>query len=533
MTNPGENGPLYILLLRAWSDLTGQSEFALRFFSVLPSVLAVPLLFLLGRRLLGARAGVIAALLLTFSTYALWYAQMVRMYSLVLLLAVLSSYLLLRALERPQVRWWAAYTAATTVAMYTHVFGALLIPWHGAFVIAVLAIGALRRAAKLAAGVIATIHWPRGQARVDARGGAFPEALEGRGDTTRGWQAPAGYVRGSPPLPARSNLSHAAAGHFAHNTDLQPEIASGSRPRNDKADGLSVPGDSTARGRRILLLWLASLAALTLPYLPLAVARLDALRSPETLTRQFTGPRSLAGMVATLAREYGTKFDLISLDLLATCFLALLLLAVPALMLSRRWRAALFLALGLAAPVGLTWLMVRLGAPLFSSRYLLLTMPVFLLTWAAAIAWVGRRAPWVAALLVLAFIGVNAARWWETAVNGAHFREDWRAATTYLEQREHPGEPVLVLHDPAWRAVNYYRRNPIVLVSLEGGPDRPVDLAKAPPLPAGSRVWLLWAWFEGGDVEPVERWLDAHGAALFSKAFLPGVTVSEYRVDSK
>jgi len=48
---PGQNGPLYFLLLRPWLSLAGRSEFALRFLSLLFGVLAVPLTYRLAREL--------------------------------------------------------------------------------------------------------------------------------------------------------------------------------------------------------------------------------------------------------------------------------------------------------------------------------------------------------------------------------------------------------------------------------------------------------------------------------------------------
>src|SRR5205807_2128610 len=51
-TRPGENGPLYYLLLRPWLAATGQSDFALRSFSLLWGVLAIPLLYQVIRALL-------------------------------------------------------------------------------------------------------------------------------------------------------------------------------------------------------------------------------------------------------------------------------------------------------------------------------------------------------------------------------------------------------------------------------------------------------------------------------------------------
>ena len=56
-THPGWNGPLYFLLLRAWVALTGTSEYALRFFSLIFGVLCLPLIYVLGRCLFGRLGG--------------------------------------------------------------------------------------------------------------------------------------------------------------------------------------------------------------------------------------------------------------------------------------------------------------------------------------------------------------------------------------------------------------------------------------------------------------------------------------------
>jgi len=49
---PGENGPLFFALLNPWLAALGTSEFSLRLQAVLPGVLAVPLTYVLARRLL-------------------------------------------------------------------------------------------------------------------------------------------------------------------------------------------------------------------------------------------------------------------------------------------------------------------------------------------------------------------------------------------------------------------------------------------------------------------------------------------------
>ena len=91
-TAAGENGPLYFVLLRPWLALVGSTEFAARFFSLVFGVLAVPLVYHLGRRLLPATLSLLGALLIATSPYLIWYSQESKMYSLWLCLAVLSTW---------------------------------------------------------------------------------------------------------------------------------------------------------------------------------------------------------------------------------------------------------------------------------------------------------------------------------------------------------------------------------------------------------------------------------------------------------
>jgi 4-amino-4-deoxy-L-arabinose transferase-like glycosyltransferase len=127
-TRPGWNGPLFYLQLRGWIVFTGTSEYALRFLSLVFGVLCLPLIYVLGRRLLSPAVGLISALLATTSPYLIWYSQEAKMYTLVLTLALLAIYSLRRALEGGGWPWWLAQIAGTTLAFYSHILAALLIP---------------------------------------------------------------------------------------------------------------------------------------------------------------------------------------------------------------------------------------------------------------------------------------------------------------------------------------------------------------------------------------------------------------------
>jgi mannosyltransferase len=127
---PGQNGPLYSLLLRPWLGLAGDSEFALRFFSLFFGVLSVALVYRLGQRLFPRRVTLplVAALLAATSPYLVWYSQEGKMYALVVALVLVSMDRYLAALAEGGWRLWLAYLLATSVAFYVHLIAVLIVP---------------------------------------------------------------------------------------------------------------------------------------------------------------------------------------------------------------------------------------------------------------------------------------------------------------------------------------------------------------------------------------------------------------------
>jgi mannosyltransferase len=145
--------PLYYYLLNFWITLTGDSEFALRFFSLGFGVLTIPLLYAMARRLFDETIALVAALLATMSPLYVWYSQEARMYTLITFLLLLSSYALLRTLEgirrdptRLDLRqpWWAVYVAANIAAVYTHYFAFVVIAFQLLFIVLRLLFGSPR-----------------------------------------------------------------------------------------------------------------------------------------------------------------------------------------------------------------------------------------------------------------------------------------------------------------------------------------------------------------------------------------------------
>ncbi len=114
----GIYSPLYFVMLRPVVALAGASEYALRWPSVAFSLLSVPLIGQMGRRLAGEFVGAMAALLLALCPFHIWYAQDARMYAPMAffgLLAMDRFLLLLRGR-----RCWPAFVVSSSLAYAMH-----------------------------------------------------------------------------------------------------------------------------------------------------------------------------------------------------------------------------------------------------------------------------------------------------------------------------------------------------------------------------------------------------------------------------
>lgn len=92
--------PLYFWCLWAWRQLVGESEFALRYLTLMFGVLTVAALYPLGQRLAGRRVALLGMLLLAIARFHVWWSQEMRMYMLAGLMSTLAWYFLLRAIRR-------------------------------------------------------------------------------------------------------------------------------------------------------------------------------------------------------------------------------------------------------------------------------------------------------------------------------------------------------------------------------------------------------------------------------------------------
>jgi uncharacterized membrane protein len=146
--------PLYYLLIWVTDIIFDESEWALRFPSVIFNTLTVPLIYVQARRLFDSPVRsrhaldfvpFLAATLFTLSPVMVYYSQEARMYTLLTFEATLASYLLFKILSlannftriRPA-SFTLFYILTIAAMLYTHYFAAFLLTAHALYALFIL-----------------------------------------------------------------------------------------------------------------------------------------------------------------------------------------------------------------------------------------------------------------------------------------------------------------------------------------------------------------------------------------------------------
>jgi mannosyltransferase len=150
--------PLYYFLLHFWVPLAGNTEYAIRFLSVIAGLLVVAVTFRFAYLFFDEEIAIVAAFLSAFSAFQVYYSQEARMYIWVTLWSLVSVLAMAVMLKRNDARVvpadetptppaprrtrpasrttrsyaWLVYIVATIAALYTQYFAASMLPAENA-----------------------------------------------------------------------------------------------------------------------------------------------------------------------------------------------------------------------------------------------------------------------------------------------------------------------------------------------------------------------------------------------------------------
>jgi len=117
--NEGNNSPLHFILLHFWIKCFGISALSVRSLSLLFSILIIPLLFSLGKRVTNRDFGILIVLIFSFSRFHHYHAMEARMYSLFILLFTALIYQLVKVIFDQKNRL-LLITTFNILLFYTH-----------------------------------------------------------------------------------------------------------------------------------------------------------------------------------------------------------------------------------------------------------------------------------------------------------------------------------------------------------------------------------------------------------------------------
>jgi len=115
--------PLYYLMLHVWMDLVGRGPADTQGLSVAIALMAIPGGLWAGWTLFGRRAGMICAALAALNPFLTFYAQETRMYSLMVVLSLLTCAAFLHVYVYRDRRYLPLFAGLLAAMLYTHSWG--------------------------------------------------------------------------------------------------------------------------------------------------------------------------------------------------------------------------------------------------------------------------------------------------------------------------------------------------------------------------------------------------------------------------
>ncbi|MEZ4709388.1 MAG: glycosyltransferase family 39 protein [Caldilineaceae bacterium] len=502
--------PVYYTLLKIWHYLLtpfglGMNDAALRALGSALGVLTVVGVLLLATRISGRATGLLAALLTTLSPVLVWYSQELRMFQPAATFLVWAAYCLLRAwqaeLLRHRLLWWLGMVIALDLALYTYLFSAFMLPSAG---LALVGFTMLRHRS-------AQVYELRFTRR---------DRLNSPRETTQ----EAGPLSPFPPFPP-----------------FPPS------PFRRFTEGV------------------IALGIMSLIFLPLALNALNVNADESTPGVAFANFWSNSRRLLKIFTIWRERWPDWVGEVAVWMLVGLLLIGLVGWKSVEEgrsrgvegrgdWRDRVWLWVWIGGPLVVANVMLSRSHSIFKEeRYLIFMAPFVLWAIARGVVVIGARwrvAGWTAGAAVVIMLAAMLPRLWTPGA----YRENWRAATTYIEQYEQMSQGltgvgasgsaasavvahISYTHQPVdWYLKQRYAQAELPVFGLFGNPLTPeqVDSVIAPPLLGISKelgaatLWLTQSHLEGIDDERlVEGWLNAH-YPLITEQYPAGVKLSGY-----
>ena len=127
--------PLYHVLLRTWRLVLGPDVETARLLSLVFLLAAVPVFYAVARKVLSTPWALFALVVFSCSPFLQWYGNEARMYSMLVLVTLVSQYFFMTVVDSGRRSAWIGYAASAVVGIYTHYFFAFVLLAQGIYVL--------------------------------------------------------------------------------------------------------------------------------------------------------------------------------------------------------------------------------------------------------------------------------------------------------------------------------------------------------------------------------------------------------------
>ncbi len=115
--------PLYYFYLKIWMFCFSDTDISLRWSSVLPSILSIPMMYFVGKELKDKNLGLLCALMTSLSSFLIYFAQEARLYSLIFLLSSISVFYFIKAIKDTTNKNIILFFVSNALIIITHTLG--------------------------------------------------------------------------------------------------------------------------------------------------------------------------------------------------------------------------------------------------------------------------------------------------------------------------------------------------------------------------------------------------------------------------
>ena len=494
--------PLHFLLVKGWTGVVGESLLSLRLLNYLMDMGIGALLLRLAGRSLNRQVALVAGVLWTIAPLLLASDLLVRMYTLLALLAMIG---FVCVVEARYAHGWQRHMLSVILglcalaAMYTHMLGFVLTVVFGVGVIANSAVRPNKLLEEQLRSRRQILKYPTAekQSALKALLSPFSGLLTLIAGRFNVW---------------RQNATSADETH----SHIPGNVGVGLRPARTKQHISTL---ST-------LFTLACLFVAVLLSLPYA----------QSLWALYQSGRPLGAEINPLGAFAAAEVPDVIFSALLTGrawviapFLLTGLVLICVVVVCLRYKSkALPLAVITVTGIG-AMIMLALAADLYKPRYLTPFAAPLLALLAGAIL-LPKRVLWRSALLlgVVAFTGAGLLADFDRTL-----RDDWTAAAQFVQTHEQTEDTIIIIPDWGGEAFRYHYRGAASVTSLLPGVSEEIDLdTLLRPLVEGhGRVWYVWYQPLVSDPQALaDSWFRAR-AVTVTEVFPSGIQVKLYDFD--